>query len=74
MRIIILYLLIQSLFANEILIDLITTNDIHGVVEDQKAYFMNPEYPPNIIGGSGFFKYINKLKNSQNTNDLLPRF
>ena len=71
MKIIILYLLIQSLFANEILIDLITTNDIHGVVEDQKAYFMNPEYPPNIIGGSGFFKYINELKNNQNTNDLL---
>ena len=58
MRTIILYCLIQFLFSNDILIDLITTNDIHGVVENQKAYFMNPEYPPNIIGGAGFFKYV----------------
>ena len=60
MRIIIL-LLFQVLLSNQIIIDLITTNDIHGVVQDQKAYFMNPQYPPNIVGGAGFYKYINNL-------------
>ena len=71
MRIIILYFLFQFLFSNDIFIDLITTNDIHGVVESQKAYFMNPEYPPNIVGGAGFFKYVNELQSSQNKDNLL---
>ena len=60
MRLIIL-LLFQILLSNQIVIDLITTNDIHGVIQDQKAYFMNPQYPPNITGGAGFYKYINEL-------------
>ena len=60
MRVITL-LLFQFLLSNQIVIDLVTTNDIHGVIQDQKAYFMNPQYPPNIVGGAGFYKYINKL-------------
>ena len=54
MRIILSLFLFQILLSNHIVIDLITTNDIHGVIQDQKAYFMNPQYPPNIIGGAGF--------------------
>ena len=60
MRIIIL-LLFQVLLSNQIVIDLITTNDIHGVIQDQKAYFMNPQYPPNIVGGAGLYNYMNNL-------------
>ena len=60
MRIIIL-LLYQVLLSNQIVIDLITTNDIHGVIQDQKAYFMNPQYPPNIVGGAGLYNYMNNL-------------
>ena len=62
MRIILSLFLFQILLSNHIAIDLITTNDIHGVIQDQKAYFMNPQYPPNIIGGSGFYNYVSKLK------------
>ena len=52
------------------MIDLVTTNDMHGVVKDQKAYFMNPQYPPKIVGGSGLYNYIDKLKQTTG-NDLL---
>ena len=39
-------------------IDLVTTNDFHGSIVEQYAYFMNSKYPPKIIGGSGFYKYV----------------
>ena len=40
-------------------IDLLTTNDLHGFIAEQHAYFMNPNHPPKIIGGSGLYKYVN---------------
>ena len=58
MRKLLIYLLFQTIVANHISIDLITTNDIHGVINQQTAYFMNPEYPPNIVGGAAFYKYV----------------
>jgi len=59
---IIIYIFSHLIFCNTILIDLITTNDMHGFINEQKAYFMNPQYPPTIIGGSGFYHYIDQLK------------
>ena len=50
---------------------MITTNDIHGVVQKQKAYFMNPNYPPTIIGGAGFYKYINNYKAESNQDNFI---
>ena len=40
-------------------IDLLTTNDLHGFIAEQHAYFMSPNHPPKIIGGSGLYKYVN---------------
>ena len=48
--------------AQTIKINLITTNDMHGVIGKQEAAFMNPQYPPTIIGGSAFSKYVDELK------------
>ena len=70
MKKILIYILLQSVFSNHIYIDLITTNDIHGVVNQQTAYFMNPEFPPNIVGGAAFYKYVKELKSSS-SDDLL---
>ena len=39
-------------------IDVITTNDLHGGIAEQKAWFMNPAYPPDMVGGAGLYKYI----------------
>jgi len=44
-------------------INVITTNDIHGMIGEQEAAFMNPNFPPTIIGGSAYYKYVRDLEN-----------
>ena len=46
-------------------IDLLTTNDLHGFIAEQSAYFMNPNHPPKIIGGSGLYRYIEQNINKE---------
>ena len=49
--------LIGAIHAEPIIkINLVTTNDIHGMIAPQKANFMNPQYPPTILGGAAFSK------------------
>ena len=56
-----LFIIYSTLLSNKIInIDLITTNDLHGAIPEQKAYFMNPQFPPIIIGAAGFYNYMNK--------------
>ena len=55
-------LLLSSIHSEPIKINLVATNDIHGVIGGQKANFMNPQYPPTIIGGAGFSKYMDELR------------
>ncbi len=43
-------------------INVITTNDIHGVIDEQDAYFMNPNFPPKIMGGSAYFEYVRTIE------------
>ncbi|MDB4125703.1 endonuclease/exonuclease/phosphatase family protein [Candidatus Marinimicrobia bacterium] len=71
MRLINLYIFFQILISSEISIDLITTNDIHGVLQEQTAYFMNPQYPPTIIGASALFNYMEELKKVSDQDLLL---
>ena len=47
---------------DQIVVNLITTNDLHGQIVGQKARFMNPEYPPDIMYGSALYSYIQKLR------------
>ncbi|MFQ6610777.1 MAG: hypothetical protein ACE5D7_08275, partial [Fidelibacterota bacterium] len=54
--------------TDPIYINLITTNDLHGVLGEQKAGFMNPEYPPDILGMSAFYKYMNDIKPDMDEN------
>ena len=61
-RFFIIILLFGSIHTEPIKINLITTNDIHGVIGRQKANFMNPQYPPTIIGGAAFAKYLDELR------------
>ena len=62
LRFLIIIISINFIFAKPIKINLISTNDIHGVIGEQKANLMNPQYPPKIIGGSAFAKYIDDLR------------
>ena len=67
---IIVYIFLQFCYSEINSLDVITTNDIHGFIDEQTAHFINPHYPPNIIGGSGFIKYVNEIK-QESSNDIL---
>ena len=43
-------------------IHVLTTNDIHGMIGEQEAAFMNPNFPPTIIGGAAYYKYVRALE------------
>jgi len=55
--------------SSPIKINLVTTNDIHGVIASQKATFMNPQYPPTIVGAAAFSKYIDELRDLSISNN-----
>ena len=54
-------------------IDVITTNDMHGSLNDQKASFINPNYPPQIVGAAGLYKYIKDIESElvEKSDDIL---
>ena len=61
-------LLFGTINTEPIKINLVTTNDIHGMIAPQKANFMNPQYPPTILGGAAFSKYVDELRKEVNNN------
>ncbi len=51
-------------------IHVITTNDLLGAIVPQKAHFMNPNFPPDILGWAAYFEYVTNLRNElQNKNE-----
>ena len=69
--IIFFYLSFTFLFSIDKPIDIVTTNDLHGSLDLQKAYFINPSNPPDIIGASGFSYYMNNLRDEVKENPIL---
>ena len=67
------FLFLSSFYANENYIDVITTNDMHGFLNEQDALFMNPNFPPKIMGGAAFLEYVNKIQSelSSGLDDML---
>lgn len=43
-------------------VHLLFTNDMHGGIAPSKAWFMNPEYPPDLGGGASMFTYVNEVR------------
>ena len=62
-RFLFILLLFGTIHTEPIKINLVTTNDIHGMIAPQTANFMNPQYPPTILGGAAFSKYVEELRN-----------
>jgi len=62
------------LFAEDLLLDIMFTNDIHGGIDRYPATFMNPDFPP-ILGGGGtaatYIKQVRKLSNEKERDNLL---
>ncbi len=51
------------LFAEDLLLDVMFTNDIHGGIDRYEATFMNPEFPPMLGGGGSAATYIQSVRN-----------
>ncbi len=62
------------LFAEDLLLDIMFTNDIHGGIDRYPATFMNPDFPP-ILGGGGsaatYIKGVRKLSDTSSRDNLL---
>ncbi len=67
-HLLITFFLIGSVHTEPMKINLVTTNDIHGMISSQTANFMNPLYPPTILGGAAFSKYVDELRDETNNN------
>ena len=62
MKTFIIFFFSVSFALKDISINIITTNDLHGSIAPQKAWFMNPNFAPDIIGGAGLIKYVEDIK------------
>jgi len=64
-RYILLCVLILALslsFANDLRLDVMWTNDIHGGIDRAQATFMNPEFPPQLGGGASAATLIKQIR------------
>ena len=43
-------------------IHLLFTNDLHGGIAPSKAWFMNPEFPPDLGGGAAMYSYAMDIR------------
>ena len=50
------------LFAEDLLLDIMFTNDIHGGIDRYPATFMNPDFPPILGGGGSAATYIKGIR------------
>lgn len=55
-------------FANELILDILFTNDIHGGIDKAEATFMNPAFPPRLGGGASAATYIKSVREKSHTN------
>jgi len=62
------------LFAEDLLLDIMFSNDVHGGIDRYPATFMNPDFPP-ILGGGGsaatYIKGVRKLSKAGTRDNLL---
>jgi len=57
-----LMMITVSIFAEDLLLDILFTNDVHGGIDRYPATFMNPTFPPELGGGASAATYIKSVK------------
>ncbi|OQX71986.1 MAG: multifunctional 2',3'-cyclic-nucleotide 2'-phosphodiesterase/5'-nucleotidase/3'-nucleotidase [Candidatus Cloacimonas sp. 4484_275] len=74
-KIFLLILIISiPLFSEDLLLDIIFTNDIHGGIDKYEATFINPNFPPMLGGGGSaatYIKSVRKLSDGVKRDNLL---
>lgn len=43
-------------------LNVLFTNDLHGAIEMSKAWYMNPEFPPDLGGGASIYTYVKQIR------------
>ena len=63
-RLILIILLFGTVLvsAEDLLLDVLFSNDIHGGIDRYAATFMNPDFPPMLGGGGSAATYINSVR------------
>lgn len=64
-RYILLSVLILALslgFAEDLRLDIMWSNDVHGGIDRSEATFMNPEFPPQLGGGASAATLIEHIR------------
>ena len=67
-------LLTVGLCAEDLWLDIMFTNDIHGGIDRSQATFMNPDFPPQLGGGASaatLIKHVRTLEGPQRASLLL---
>lgn len=59
---VLLLIFLTSVYAEDLLLDVLFTNDIHGGIDSYPATFMNPDFPPMLGGGGSAATYIKKIR------------
>jgi 2',3'-cyclic-nucleotide 2'-phosphodiesterase (5'-nucleotidase family) len=62
LKIILLLFCTTLVYAEDLLLDVIFSNDVHGGIDRYPATFMNPEFPPMLGGGGAAAAYINSVR------------
>ena len=59
----------SMLNAEEIKLNLLFSNDVHGGIDAVEATFMNPDFPPPLGGGASAATYIESVRKYAEEND-----
>ena len=43
-------------------LNVLFTNDLHGAIDMSKAWYMNPEFPPDLGGGASMYTYVKQIR------------
>lgn len=66
--ILVLILVLSLSFAEDLRLDIMWSNDVHGGIDRSKATFMNPEFPPQLGGGASAATLIKQVRSWSNEN------
>ncbi|HQB98271.1 MAG TPA: multifunctional 2',3'-cyclic-nucleotide 2'-phosphodiesterase/5'-nucleotidase/3'-nucleotidase, partial [Candidatus Cloacimonadota bacterium] len=61
----VLFAALSALVAEDLRLDIMWSNDVHGGIDRAQATFMNPEFPPQLGGGASAATLIKHVRSWQ---------
>lgn len=71
---IVLFIVSSFIFGEDLILDIMFTNDIHGGIDAYPATFINPNFPPTLGGGGSaatYVKGVRELTDAKTRDNLL---